>query len=473
MQRTLLLLLVAASYLLLAGGRPWTLGPLVIIAAIAALSASRNLHFPDDHRALDLALLAIAAAVAIQLVPLPAVVVDLISPHASRVKAALQFSTVAPAAWTTLSISPGRTLGALAAVTIGILSFWTARAVFGAGGNTRTFCRALAVVGAVAAIAALIQKATTPKLLLFSVQPEARSTNPFGAFTNRNHFAAWLLLLSTAIIGYLIARVRIHDAHDRRWGSVVKRFMASGAVMTAMAAVVTIGTLLTTLSRSAVAGLGVAALAGWRFGRPRLRLEHTSLPGALGVLGVLIILTMLFVDVDGWATRIEESFTTEGLFGRVTIWRETLPIIRDFWLTGVGAGTYPDAMTYYQQTRFFVNSMQRWALFNNAHSHYVQVAAEGGLLLVVPSLVALSALWTLTRRTLRADKGEMFWVRVGAAAGLAGLATQSIWEVSLTMPANAVLAGVLAGLLLYQRDAARSEPASESPAPVPTKVSAG
>ena len=47
----------------------------------------------------------------------------------------------------------------------------------------------------------------------------------------------------------------------------------------------------------------------------------------------------------------------------------------------------------------------------------------------------------------------MFWVRVGAAAGLAGLAVQSIWEMSLIMPANAVLAGVLAGLLLYRREA--------------------
>ena len=46
----------------------------------------------------------------------------------------------------------------------------------------------------------------------------------------------------------------------------------------------------------------------------------------------------------------------------------------------------------------------------------------------------------------------MFWVRVGAAAGLAGLATQSIWEVALIMPANAVLAGVVGGLLLYRRD---------------------
>ena len=56
----------------------------------------------------------------------------------------------------------------------------------------------------------------------------------------------------------------------------------------------------------------------------------------------------------------------------------------------------------------------------------------------------------------------MFWVRVGAAAGLAGLAAQSIWEISLIMPANAVMAGVLGGLLLYRREA--------RPSPAPIKL---
>jgi hypothetical protein len=58
----------------------------------------------------------------------------------------------------------------------------------------------------------------------------------------------------------------------------------------------------------------------------------------------------------------------------------------------------------------------------------------------------------------------MFWVRVGAAAGLAGLATQSLWEVALIMPANAVLAGVVGGLLLYRRDQAKQDAALPAPA---------
>jgi O-antigen ligase len=456
-QRSLLLLLVAFSYLLLAGGRPWTLGPLLVIAAVAAFFALRRApRCPRDHRTLDAALIAIAIVVGAQLIPLPAAIVNPLSPHRMTLWAELHFSTMAQPAWLPLSIKPERTLEALGAVVIGILSFWTSRAVFSAAGNTRSFCRILALIGAIAAIAAVIQKASTPKLLLFSVVPEARSTNPFGAFTNRNHFAAWLLMISTPVVGYLIARVRIHDAHDRRWASALTRFLTSGAVFTAMCAMLTLGVLLMTLSRSALVGLGVAALVGWRFGSPRIRGGRSLVPAQLGVLGVLLIMAMLFIDVDGWVTRLEESFTAEGMFGRLTIWKETLPIVRDFWLAGTGAGTYSDVMTFYQQTRFYVSSMQRWAHFNNAHSHYVQIAAEGGLLLIVPVAIALASLWTLAIGALRADKGEMFWVRIGAAAGLAGLAVQSVWEVSLTMPANAVMAGVLAGLVLSRRDAPAS-----------------
>jgi hypothetical protein len=474
-QRTLLILLVAASYLLLAGGRRWTLGPLLALAVIAALaSARRTFAFPANCRPLDLALLATVAIVALQLVPLPIAVVSLLSPHAAGVRAALEFAPMtAPPAWATLSLDPGQTAAALASVAIGILTFWTARAVFSVAGNTRSFCRALAVIAALAAVAAVVQKAVTPKLLLFVVTPEARSTNPFGAFTNRNHFAAWLLLAATPVHGYLIARLRTHPEYARSWRSALKEFLASGAMMTAVSSVVTMGVMLLTLSRSALAGLGVAALTGWRLGRPRMHFERTTLPTRLGALGVLLLAATLFIDLDGWASRLEQSFTTEGLFGRLTIWRETLPIAGDFWLTGTGAGTYSEAMTHYQQTRMWVGSMQRWAHFNNAHSHYLQVASEGGVLLIIPVLAALASLVMLARRAVLADKGEMFWVRVGAAAGLAGLAAQSIWEVALTMPANAVLAGVLAGLVLCQRDPARGEapvtPGMLTPTPAPVR----
>ena len=136
-----------------------------------------------------------------------------------------------------------------------------------------------------------------------------------------------------------------------------------------------------------------------------MQIERTSLPTILGVAGAAILMLALFIDVDGWATRLEQSLSPGVTgFSRTGIWRETVPVIADFPLAGTGAGTFSDAMTHYQQTRFWVGSMQRWAHFNNAHSHYVQVASEGGLLLTVPSLFALAFLWTLGRRALRGDR---------------------------------------------------------------------
>jgi O-antigen ligase len=479
-QRTLLLLLVAASYLLLAGGRTWTLAPLLILAAAAALAAPRlTFSFPPSHRPLDLALVALLVAIGIQVIPLPAAVVAMLSPHAAEVRSALQlgaFGDPAPP-WTTITMNPAATLVALGTVVLGVATFWTARGKFGAGGSTRAVCRALAFIGAVAAVMAAVQRAVAPRSVLFVLEPEARSASPFGAFVNRNHFAAWLLLIAAPVCGYWIARMRIHPASGRHWRQSVGEIMSSGAVFTALAVFVQVGVVLLTLSRSAVAGLGVAALAFWSLGRARveLEIERTRMPAVLGIAGGVLLMLVLFVDVDGWAKRFEQSLAPDtGGFSRQVIWRETLPIVRDFWLTGTGAGTYADAMPHYQQSRFWVGSMLRWAFFNNAHSHYLQVASEGGLLIGIPALLVLVFAGKLGLRAVRADKGEMFWVRVGAAAGLAGLATQSIWEVSLIMPANAVLVGVAGGLLLYRRDAVRPDaaptPERLTPRPTPAKA---
>jgi len=475
-QRALLVLLVAASYLLFAGMR-WTLYPLLVLAAVGALTSFSSWTFERRFRALDCSLAALLVAIAVQLVPLPAAVVQALSPHAAAIRATTQFAVLGAAAptWLPLSVNPEATLISLGTVALGVLSFWIARAVFSAGGATRTCLKWLTFLGTLAAVMAVIQRAVAPRTILFLIEPDARSANPFGAFMNRNHFAGWLLLLTAPVCGYLIARTRIHPWRRGRFRESFGRIMSSGVVFTGVAVCVLIGVLLLTLSRSAVAGLGVAAVAGWALGRSRLHLERTSLPTQLGLVGAVLMVTVLFVDIDGWATRIEQSLSDAPVeFSRITIWRESMPIVEDFWLTGTGAGTYSEAMTVYQQSRVWVGSMQRWAHFNNAHSHYVQVASEGGLLLGLPALAVLIAMFAMGLGAVRADQGEMFWVRVGAAAGLAGLAAQSIWEVSLTLPANAVLCGVLAGLLLYRRDPTRADltptPGAVTPDPVRVRM---
>jgi O-antigen ligase len=463
-QRALLLTLIAVSYILFAGGPRWTLVPLSILTAATILVAPRRVFsFPPENRVLDFALLALVAALGIQLVPLPASIVAVLSPHAADVRATLQFSPFVDASWPRLSVDPSKTADALVIVILAILSFWTARGVFNFGGSTRQFCRLLAIVGAAAALSAVVFRAAAPGLINGVLRPDARSANPFGAFVNRNHLAGWLLMIAGPVCGYLIAHLRIHPAYRQRFRIGLKQFLASGAMVTAGAAITIIGVLLLTLSRSGAVGLGAAALFGWRVGRQRLRIERTNLPIVLFLAGVALLGAVLFVDIAGWTTRIEESFEAAGDRNRITIWRESAPIVRDFWLSGTGAGTFGDAMIKYQQTRVWVASMNRWAHFNNAHSHYVQVAVEGGLLLLLPLFGALAAFIAAARRAVIEDRGEMQWARIGAAGALIGIAVQSIWETSLVMPANAILCGIVAALLLHQRPRVmgRSEPSTD------------
>jgi O-antigen ligase len=141
--------------------------------------------------------------------------------------------------------------------------------------------------------------------------------------------------------------------------------------------------------------------------------------------------------------RFDETLRGSDGAGRLVIWRESLELARRFWIAGLGAGAYETAMIVYQQ------SYRNVAFFNQAHNHYLQLVAEGGLLLTVPALVAASALAGSIARRLRESEGSIFWIRCGAATGLAGIAIQSIWETGLRMPANAVLFAVLCALAVH------------------------
>ncbi len=116
----------------------------------------------------------------------------------------------------------------------------------------------------------------------------------------------------------------------------------------------------------------------------------------------------------------------------------------DFPLTGTGPGTYQRAMFVYQRST-------RDVYFNQAHNHYLQVAAEGGALLVAVVTLALVAFVRAARGRLTTDSSGLFWMRAGATCGLGAVALQSVWETGLVMPANATLAALLAAIAIHDR----------------------
>jgi O-antigen ligase len=428
---------VAWTLLALGGLSTWSLVPLgLVLAAGLIVVRPRILGRPA---LLDITLIGTLAAVVLQIVPLPAVARGALSPHAVELQTALEIQGQPDSSpWQPLSIRPEATAASVAYLLLLAAAFWLARSVFERNGP-REFVRWVSWVGLAVSVEAVVQLAVSPLLLYGVWRPEDESARPFGPFVNRNHMATWLLLAIPLVSGYLMAHVRArmhrHPSHDLR----LVRAIDSTAIWEAGTVVAMVTALLVSLSRSGVIGLGVATVLG--FALARAKLGALSMKWIAGVAGFALLIATYLANFDALATRFARAFELGS--ERAEIWRQTLPIVRDFAATGTGEGTFNRAMLIYQQG-------DRQLLFNQAHNQYLQVAAEGGLLVVLPAVAAIGALLWLLFRCLRRDTSALFWIRAGAAAGLAAVGVQSLWETGLRMPANGVLFAICAAVAVHR-----------------------
>jgi hypothetical protein len=392
---------------------------------------------------LDQLLLVILGVVALQAAPLPRMVLDLLTPEAATLASALRLTGAEGAQPITADLPA--TLAAALFYGGVILIFFTARHVFDSGGIRRT-ARAIAVIGLAVGALAFAQDATGGGQMYWRWRPLQEGAPPFGPFVNRNYFAAWAVLAVPVIMGYLTAHGSAHPGPPPHasWRRKSVAWIDGRAALLLGAAAMLILAVAASLSRSGMLGLVAALLCGGELARRHEGsfLTRAARPAmavmAAGALAVFLVLALV-----GPATLTARVATSDvAVADRVTIWRDTVPVLRDFWLTGTGIGTYATAMAVYQQSSPGV-------LFNHAHNHYLQVAAEGGLMLLVPVLLAVGAFARHARERLHNDRSGMFWIRAGAASGLAGVAAQSVWETGLLLPANAALAAVLAAIVVH------------------------
>jgi O-antigen ligase len=418
---TFLFIVLAAAY------RPWTVSV-------------------EERGLLDASLAVTMAAGVFQVIPLPAPMIDTLSPHARAVWEHLSLST-AGALPISVDLAGGMRAVLIAAGCFTV--FLTARCMFVTGGIRRVV-RGVSFVGLVLAALALAQDATARGLMYWRWAPLEEGAPPFGPFVNRNHFATWVVLAVPLCLGYLAAHAAAHHhdiAPEVPWRRRLALTLDARAIWLCGAVAVMVVGLLVSLSRSGMVGLTVALLGGaWAHSR------HSAWPrprSAWLVAGLALTLLLVVMRVDPAALSGRFSTVQTSAADRFLIWRETLPIIRDFWLTGTGAGTYETAMLVYQRAPVVVR-------FNQAHNQYLQLVAEGGLLLCVPAALALFAYVAEARNALARDRSGMYWIRAGGACGLAGVAAQSVWETGLSTPANALLAAVVAAIVIHNPGRSRA-----------------
>lgn len=429
--------------------RPWAYWPLFVAAQVVAV-IGLCLRVPGGWRPLRLSGLSFAlglmvVAGAIQLIPLPQATLRTISPAAPSV--ITQFDLAArmqPDAPHPLSIAPRDTLNGLAAIgSLALLTVGLSRLLSITG--VRSLALAITIVGVLLAFAGIIQRPLFSGQIYGFYTPNPGG-NPYGPFVNRNHFAGWMLMGLPLALGLLCAgmarglrRVRPGFRDRLLWLSSPD---ASGLLLQAGAVAVMTLSLILTMSRS---GMAVALCALIAIGVLMLRRSSTT-GKRIAVIAVLAAIPLLVIARAGAhtiATRFASAEVAD-INGRLGPWQDAIRIVQQYPLAGTGLNTYGRAMLFYQE-------FNRPVHYAQAHNDYLQLAAEGGLLLTVPAAACIVLLVVGIRRRFTEETSETtYWIRAGATTGIAAIAIQEIVEFSLQMPGNAFLFVVLCAIALHR-----------------------
>lgn len=430
----------------------WPLAAMALLAGALPLASGVSRTFVGES-AFPFSLLAVAVVLAVQLVPLPLPALTALNPNAIELLHRLDPAFALSPAAHPLSVWPQGTRIALTLFAgYAVLMLGSARLMSETG--ARQIAGLLIVVGVVLALAGIVQKPLyNGKIYGFWTTIEKGS--PFGPFVNRNHFAGWMLMALPVALGYFFASlaramrgVRPDWHHRLLWLSspdANKLIMASiGIAIMGLALVLT-------MSRSGIGALAVAlGIMGWFALRRLSGRSRKAIAG--GYLVLLVVLSIGLAGAESFVTRFSES-TWDQFAGRTGAWTDAAATFKRHWLTGTGLNTYQVVNLVYQQhdTRRFVSA---------AHNDYVQLAAEGGIVLLT-GLASCIALFAMNVRRRFAEDGESsaYWLRAGAVTGILAIGIQEFGEFSLQMPGNAALFAVVCGIALHKTPERRASPA--------------
>lgn len=422
---------------------PWGYLPLFSAAALIGIAGLVRGGLRRDLRPLAGAIVLLCAAGLVQLLPVLRATLDVLSPHASAVLSRYSL-TFGASTGHPLSINPAATrIAVFAVIALGLYLLGLPALLGGRG--ARMVPGHLAILAMPLALYGIYTREHHSHLIYgFWKTLEGGGTDQFGPFVNRNHFGGWILMVVCLLIGRLFGQVEralpqkdMTTSRRLEWLSSAE---ANGILVSGAVVLVAVTSLVWTMSRSAMVGFGISAAVFVGLLLRRRRLSGMRRGVVLAALGVILLVG---VARRGPLRLVEWFQDDRSLLGRLDAWRDGWSVVRDFPVFGTGLNTYPTAMLFYQTPKGTEFVAQ-------AHNDYLQLLAEGGLLVAIPAAIVIFLLARAIYRNMRAARGEArgYWIRAGAAIGLLAVGVQEVFEFSLQIPANALLFCTLAAIAL-------------------------
>jgi len=259
-----------------------------------------------------------------------------------------------------------------------------------------------------------------------------------GTFVNRNHFAGYLELTLAAGVGLLLA---LRDERPFRWVNVLEMLLGPKGRLRLALVLMTIALVMSHSRMGNGAFFTSLLLVGGTFllTDKTHRLRNGLILASLLVIDVLIVSQYFGLDklVDRIASTQLQAVVVDGQTIqaanelRGTVYEQALPLAKEHWLTGHGAGTFEVLFGKYAGPEITLH-------FDHAHNDYLQFIIEYGLLGSLPLLIfVLLGLYHAQRAMWRGESTYRAGVGFGASLGIVALLIHSLVDFNLQIPANA------------------------------------
>lgn len=379
-----------------------------------------------------------------QIMPLPVFVVRLLSPHsmAFRQQFAYQIGKVK---FLTLSLVPYQTLReGLELFSCFLIGFLIIKTVT----TKKQIWRILIVLvsmGFFEAVYGIAQLNRTNPWILF-YKKTIKLDKVTGTFINPNHLAGYLEMIIPLVLGLVIAHIDLlsmagKSLREKLMQITEKNFAFNLILMASL--FVMVAAVLLTGSRTGLFLMVLTFVLFWVFSFfyfGTMRHRKSAVKTALQIMSLILVLLFIYVGIGSTLERFSPENIYQG--GRLHYGKNTLQIIKDFPVFGIGMGTFAFVYPAYEHGQIY-------AFLVHAENDYLEYASELG---VLGFLLLSGALFFLIGRAFsvwkRRRNPEIKGLALGGIISLIAIAAHSITDFNLHIPANRLLFAVICSLTI-------------------------
>lgn len=365
-----------------------------------------------------------------QLLPLPATVLAQLSPAAADIHTTTQSAT-------TLTLDPAATrAAALKTLTYGVLFALTlllvdSRARLRSLGLALVFCGVFqAAYGALMTLSGLE--------FGFFVAKENGAGDVTGTFVNANHLAGYLEMCLGVGVGLMLADMSTRPATNMRESlrRILSSLLGSQGRVRLLLVIMVIGIVLSKSRMGNVAFFSSLIFAGGLYAVLARRFGLGALVFFISVVLIDILIIGNYFGIDRVAAEIQQGIQLHTPISewdyRVVVAEDALRIVRDYPLTGAGAGSFASVYPMYD------DGNTGFLFWKHAHNDYLQFAGEFGLagFAMLGGIVLLSVWMAISAQVRRRDQ-LMRGMACGILMAIVAMLIHTAVDFNLQIPANA------------------------------------